>query len=204
MRLTMSGLSEIYVVKDDGPPKQALTSLLTTAGFPSRTFDSASVFLEACGRLPPGCVITSLQTRGMDALEFLRRLSAEPVSFPAVVIASSGDVLRTVEAMKAGAATVLERPYGDEVLIGAVRSALEADVRGAAQTAQRSVLAMLTPREDEVLSGLLKGKTNKVIAGDLGISPRTIEVYRASVMKKAGVSSLPELVRLAVSAQRLH
>jgi len=200
----MSGPSEVYVVKADGPTKQALTALLTTAGFASRTFDSGSAFLEVCDRLPPGCVITSFQTRGMDAFEFLRRLSAEPVSFPAIVIASGSDVLQAVEVMKAGAANVLERPYGDEVLLGAVRSALQADTRATAQTARRTAFGALTRREDEVLSGLLKGKTNKGVARDLGISPRTVEVYRASLMQKAGVSSLPELVRLAVGAQRLH
>jgi two-component system, LuxR family, response regulator FixJ len=204
MRLIMSGLSEVYVVKDDGPPKRALTSLLTTAGFPSRTFDSASAFLVACDRLAPGCIITSLQTRGMEAFEFLHRLSAEPVAFPAIVIAGAGDVLHAVEAMKAGAATVLERPYGDEVLLGAVRAALELEALAAAHTAERSALATLTPREDEVLSGLLEGKTNRLIAVDLAISPRTVEVHRASVMTKTGVSSLPELVRLALGAQRLH
>jgi len=200
----MAGVPEVYVVKDDGPTKQALMTLLTTAGLRSRTFDSGGVFLEACSGLPAGCVITSLQTGGMDAFEFLRRLSAEPVSFPAVVIASGGDVLQAVDAMKAGAATVLERPYSDEVLLGAVRSALAAEARTAEETVQRLAFAALTPREEDVLSGLLGGKTNKVIARDLGISPRTVEIYRASLMKKAGVGSFPELVRLAVGAKRLH
>ena len=200
----MSDVSEVYVVKDDGPTKRALTSLLRIAGFPSRSFDNGSAFLEACGRLPPGCVITSLQTRGMDAVEFLRRLDAEPVSFPAIVIAGGSEVVQAVEAMKAGAATVLERPYGDEVLLSAVRSALQVDAQAATQTAQRTALATLTPRQHDVLSGLLAGKTNKMIARQLGISPRTVEAHRASVMRKAGVGSIAELVRLAVTAQRLH
>jgi two-component system response regulator FixJ len=140
----------------------------------------------------------------MEVVEFLRCLSVEPISFPAIFIASGGDVLQAVEAMQAGAATVPERPYGDEVLLCAVRSALEVDARATTQTAQRTALGTLTPREDEVLSGLLEGKTNKVIARDLGISPRTVEVYRASVTKKAGVSSLPELVWCAVGAERFH
>lgn len=200
----MSGGSEVYVVKNDGPPKRALTSLLTTAGFASRSFDGARAFLNACGRLAPGCVITSFQTQGMNAIEFLRRLDAEPAAFPAIVIASGCEVLQAVEAMKAGAATVLERPYGDEILLGAVRSALQGDARGATETARRTVLARLTPREHEVLSGLLAGRTNKLTARHLGISPRTVEVYRASLMRKSGVGSVAELVRLAVSAQRLH
>lgn len=200
----MSDIPEVYVVKNDGPTKLALMKLLTTAGLRSRTFDTGRAFLEACGRLPPGCVITSFQTRGMDAFEFLRRLSAEPASFPAIVMGSEGDVPQAVDAMKAGAATVLEQPYGDQVLLGAVRSALAAEARTAGETIQRLAFATLTPREEEVLSGLLGGKTNKTIARDLGISPRTVEIYRASVMKKAGVGSIPELVRLAVGAKRLH
>jgi len=200
----MSDASEVYVVKDDGAERQALTSLLAAAGIPSRSFGSGSAFLEACGHLPKGCVVTNFQTEGMDASEFLRRLGEEPVSFPTVVIACCGEVLKTVEAMKAGAVTVLERPYGDEVLLGAVRSALEADAPGAAQTAQRTVLAALTRREHDVLNGLLEGRTNKMVARHLGISPRTVEVYRANVMKKAGVSSVAELIRLAVGAKQLH
>ena len=197
-----SGAPEVYVVKDDGPPKRDSISLLTTAGVPWRSFDSGIAFLETCDRLPPGCVITSFQTEGMDALEFLRRLGAEPVTFPTIVITSAGRVLQAVEAVKAGAATVLERPYDDEVLLDAIASALEADRPAAAQTAQRMVLATLTPRENDVLDGLLEGKTNKVVARHLAISPRTVEVYRASVMKKAGVSSVAELIRLAVGAKQ--
>jgi two-component system response regulator FixJ len=200
----MLGQAEIYVVKDDGPTRRALGCLLETAGFRPRMFDSGSAFLKGCDHLLPGCVITGLQTPGMDATEFLRRLSAEPVSFPTIVIASGGEVLQTVAAMKAGAATVLERPYGDDILIGAVRSALTVNERDATQTAQRGVLAALTPREHDVLNGLLDGKTNKMVARHLGISPRTVEIYRASMMKKAGVSSVAELVRLAVGAKRLH
>jgi two-component system, LuxR family, response regulator FixJ len=106
--------------------------------------------------------------------------------------------------MKAGAAIVLARPYGDEVLLGAVRSALAADTQAATRTAHRTTLAALTPREHDVLGGLLDGKANKMIARHLGISPRTVEAHRASVMRKSGVGSIAELVRLAVSAQRLH
>jgi two-component system, LuxR family, response regulator FixJ len=200
----MSSASEVYIVKDDGPTRLALTSLLETAGFTSRSFQSGSAFLDVCDRLPPGCVITSFQTEGMEAFEFLHRLGAEPVSFPAIVIAGGGEVLKAVEAMKAGAATVLERPYGDEVLLGAVRSALEVDGQAITQTAQGTALHTLTRRELDVLSGVLAGKTNKLTARHLGISPRTVEVYRASLMKKTGLSSVAGLVRLAAGAQRLH
>jgi len=195
---------EVYVVKGDGPMKQALTSLLTTAGLPLRTFESGSAFLEACDRLPPGCVITNFQVRGMETLEFLHRLNAEPVAFPAIVISSGSGVSQAVEAMKAGAVTVLERPYGDEALLGAIRSALEVEARAATPTTQRAALAHLTPREHQVLTGLLEGRPNKVIARLLGISPRTVEVHRASLMKKTRVGSLPELMRQVLHAGKLH
>jgi len=198
----ISDRSEVYIVKDDGPTRQALTSLFSAAGILSRTFDGGNDFLTACDGLPPGCIVTSLRTGDMDAPEFLRRLSARPLSVPAIVIASRGEVQQTVEAMKAGAATVLERPYGDEALIDAVRSALHVSARTAAQTAQRRLLAALTPREREVLTGLVEGKTNQMTARHLGISQRTVEVYRASMMKKTGVVSVAELVRLTVGARQ--
>jgi two-component system response regulator FixJ len=198
----ISNRFEVYIVKDDGPTEQTLTSLFSAAGILSRTFDGGNDFLMACDRLPPGCVVTNLRTGGMDAPEFLRRLNAGPLSFPAIFIANRGEVRQTVEAMKAGAATVLERPYGDEALIGAVRSALQVNARTAAQAAQRSLLAALTPREREVLTGLVDGKTNQMTARHLGISQRTVQVYRASMMKKSGVVSVAELVRLSFGARR--
>jgi two-component system response regulator FixJ len=140
----------------------------------------------------------------MDASEFLLRLSREAIAFPTIIIASGGDVAHAVEVMKAGATDVLERPYGDEVLLGAVRSALEIGAQAATQAAQRTVLATLTPREHDVLSAMLDGKSNKMIARHLGISSRTVEIHRARVMEKARVGSLAELVRLAIGAEPSH
>jgi two-component system response regulator FixJ len=200
----VSPASEVYIVKEDGPTKQALTSLLTTAGFPSRAFDNVGDFLDARDGLPPGCVIASLQPPGMDAFEFLRRLGEGRAAFPAIMIAEGGDAFQAVKAMKAGAATVLERPYGDEALLGAVRSVLEVDARAVTQSAQRAALARLTHREQEVLDGLLEGESNKMVARRLSISPRTVESYRAAMMKKIGLHSVPELVRLVIDVARLH
>jgi len=200
----VSAASEVYIVKEDGPTKQALTSLLTTAGFPCRAFDNAGDFLDARDGLPPGCVIASLQPPGMDAFEFLRCLGEGRAAFPAIMIAEGGDAFQAVKAMKAGAATVLERPYGDEALLGAVRSVLEVDARAVTQSAQRAALARLTHREQEVLDGLLEGESNKMVARRLSISPRTVESYRAAMMKKIGLHSVPELVRLVIDVARLH
>ena len=201
-RLAIPGGSEVYVVKDDAASRQTLTSRLTAAGFASRAFDSGAAFLAMCDRLPPGCVITSLQTQGMEASEFLRRLGEHRVGYPAIIVTSRGEILHAVEAMTAGAVTLLERPYDDEVLLGAVRAALGAEAPAAPQT-RRTGLSTLTRREHEVLRGVIDGQTNKVIARRLAISPRTVEVYRASVMKKTGAGSVPELVRLVVGAVRL-
>jgi two-component system response regulator FixJ len=190
----------VYVVKSDGPAKLALSSLVRAEGFSPCTFDDGAAFLAACERLPPGCVITGYHTGGMDALEFLGRLGAKPVFFPTIIVANTGEVTQAVEAMKAGAATILERPYADDLLLGAVRSALALKVPEEARNAHRLAIASLTPREHDVLCQLLGGNTNKVSARHLGISPRTVEIYRASLMKKTGVGSVPELVRLAVDA----
>jgi len=200
--LAIPGGSEVYVVKDDAAARQALTSRLTAAGFASRAFDSGAAFLAVSDRLPPGCVITSLQTQGMEAAEFLRRLGEQRVTFPAIIVTSRDEILRAVQAMTAGAVTMLERPYDDDVLLGAVRAALEVEAPAATQ-ARRTGLSTLTRREHEVLRGVIDGQTNKMIARRLAISPRTVEVYRASVMKKTGAGSVPELVRLVVGAVRL-
>jgi two-component system response regulator FixJ len=199
----VAGNSAFYVVKNDGVTRLALTSLLTAAGFSPLTFDTGGAFLAACDRLPPGCVITGSQPSGMEAAEFLHCLNAHPVSFPTIIVENAGEVMQAVEAMKAGAATILERPYDGAALLSAVRAALEMNVAGAIQAAKRLAIASLTRREHEVLCLLMDGKTNKMSARHLGISSRTVEIHRANLMRKAGVGSVAELVRLAIAAD-LH
>ncbi len=204
----MLGQSEVYIVKDDEPARRALVSLLETAGIVSRTFDNGFDFLEACGELPTGCIITGLETPGIGAFELIRRLNAEHVSYPAIIVANYGNVAQAVEAMKAGAADFIEKPYGGEVLLRAVRSALKMNegvsARVASQRLQRQILAALTPREHDVLNGIAEGKSNKSIARHFGISPRTVEAHRAKMMSKSGAHSVSELVRLAATTVNMN
>lgn len=197
-----SGL--VHVIDDDEAMRQSLQFLLDTAGFQARTYESAVQFLEGIETLEPGCIVTDVRMPEMNGLELVRRLRTRGVTQPVIVITGHGDVPLAVEAMKAGVADFLEKPFDDEALLSAVRAALDTRVQDDRQDAERqkfeSMLAGLSPREQDVLRGVVAGKPNKIIAFELGISPRTVEVYRANVMTKTGASSLSELVRMALLA----
>jgi two-component system response regulator FixJ len=194
----------VHVIDDDEALRQSLAFLLGSAGFEARTWESATRFLAAVPGLAGHCVVTDVRMPEMTGLELLHRLKELGVSLPVIVVTGHGDVRMAVEAMKAGAADFLEKPFDDHALLTAVRSAVGAAVgRGRPGTPSGEVearLRELTRRERDVLSGLVAGKPNKIIAFDLGISPRTVEVYRANVMAKMKAGSLSELVRLALAA----
>ena len=197
-------MSEVYVIDDDEAIRRSLTFLLRTAGILVRTYDSAQEFLREAASLAPGCVVTDVRMPDMDGLELVRRLRADNLPMPAIVITGHGDIPLAVEAMKVGAVDFIEKPFSDEVLLNAVSAALSADVRAARNDAAteryRAVFSGLSPREQQVLSSVVAGKTNKVIAREYGISPRTVEVHRANMMMKTGASTLSELVRMALLA----
>jgi two-component system response regulator FixJ len=167
-----------------------------------QTHESALAFLERLPQLQPGCLITDVRMPGMSGIELLHRLQELNVKMPVIVITGHGDVPLAVEAMKGGALDFLEKPFDDDDLIAAVRSALNAqstDLEGQALRARiNEKLALLTNRERQVLEGLVAGHPNKTIAYDLGISPRTVEIYRANVMTKMTATSLSDLVRMAL------
>lgn len=195
----------VHVIDDDEAMRESLSFLLDTAGIATRTYESAVAFLrQAEDGLAPGCIVTDVRMPEMNGLELVRRLKERGVSHPVIVITGHGDVPLAVEAMKAGVVDFLEKPFDDEHLLQAVRSALDARERDDQQQAEKrrfeAMLEGLSPREQEVLRGVIEGKPNKVIAYDLGISPRTVEVYRANVMTKTGASGLSELVRMALLA----
>jgi two-component system response regulator FixJ len=200
----MANSSEVYVIDDDEAIRLSLPFLLRSAGIASRTFESAEAFLREARDLAPGCVITDVRMPGMDGIELVRRLGDLKLPHPVIVMTGHGDVALAVEAMKAGAFDFIEKPFSDEVLLAAVRAALAADERAAqddeAKRRYLDAFASLSPREREVLQHVVAGKTSKVIAFDLGISPRTVEVYRAGMMMKTGARSLSELVRMALLA----
>jgi len=194
----------VHVIDDDDAARDALTFLLSAADFPVRSYSSAQAFLESIPRDDGGCVITDVRMPDIDGIELLRRLKHKEVSWPVIVITGHGDVPLAVEAMKLGAVDFIEKPYEGEVLLGAVRFALTARVTNVQRDAERigfqERISSLSSRERQVLDGLVGGKPNKIIAHDLGISPRTVEIYRANVMTKMQAKSLSHLVRMVLVA----
>jgi two-component system response regulator FixJ len=195
----------VHVVDDEEPVRKSLAFLLATAGFTVRLHESATAFLSVAPGIRDACLVTDLRMPDMSGVELLRRLQPLKHRLPAIVITGHGDVPMAVEAMKAGALDFIEKPFEDEVLIEAIkRAAATLDrapgVGGEATTAVRSRLSLLTHRERQVLDGVVAGLPNKSIAYDLDISPRTVEVHRASVMSKMQAKSLPELVRMVLAA----
>ncbi|TAN08165.1 MAG: response regulator, partial [Rhizobiaceae bacterium] len=172
--------------------------------FAVRVHNSATDFLDLAPSLTNACLITDLRMPDMSGVELLRRLGAEKIAIPAIVITGHGDVPMAVEAMKAGALDFIEKPFAEDVLIEAIRQAamqLKEHTAGAGNAAEiRRRLDELTDRERQVLSGVVAGLPNKTIGYDLDISPRTVEVHRANIMAKMQAKSLADLVRMALSA----
>ena len=196
----------VHVIDDDPAVRDSLAFLLETANLSPRTYDSAVAFLEALPEVTSGCVVTDVRMPEMTGIELVRRLKGQGYRLPIVMITGHADVPLAVEAMKAGVADFIEKPFDDDVLLAAIGAALrdgEKDRQGAAEAAEITArMDTLSGREREVLGGLVAGHANKVIAFDLGISPRTVEIYRANVMTKMKAASLSELVRMAMLAER--
>ena len=192
----------VHVIDDDADVRQSLAFLLSAAGLAVRVHESALAFLENLPEGREGCVVTDIRMPGMDGLELQRRLAQNKVRLPVIVMTGHGDVALAVEAMKAGAVDFIEKPFDDEVLLSAIRAALNRQARDSERDARAAAVQeridRLSEREREVLDRLVAGKANKVIAYELGISPRTVEVYRANVMTKMQADSLSELVRMAL------
>ncbi len=196
--------STVHVIDDDEALRDSLTFLLRTARLDVLSYPSAAAFLEALPDANLSCVITDVRMPGMSGIDLLRRLRELKISVPVIVITGHGDIPLAVEAMKIGAADFLEKPFDDEVLIASVNAALRQKEGEAKRHGERaeieSRLAALSNRERDVLGGLVAGRANKQIAYDLGISPRTVEIYRANLMSKMQAGSLSDLVRMALIA----
>jgi two-component system, LuxR family, response regulator FixJ len=192
----------VHVIDDDADVRQSLAFLLSTAGLAVRVHESAVAFLRALPDAQDGCVVTDVRMPEMDGLELQQRLKEMKVGMPVIVITGHGDVHLAVSAMKAGAIDFIEKPFDDDTLLTAIRSALTRhadDTQRQSRAAEvRARMETLSDREREVLDGLVAGKPNKIIAYELGISARTVEVYRANVMTKMRADSLSELVRMAL------
>jgi two-component system, LuxR family, response regulator FixJ len=193
----------IHIVDDEAPVRASLAFLLMSAGFAVRTHESGPAFVDALTDPGSVCLVTDLRMPEMNGVELLETLSMRGHRIPAIVITGHGDVPMAVAAMKAGATDFIEKPFEDEVLIDAVRRAnAQAEARGGSpvgDTELRLRLAQLTAREHEILTGIVAGLPNKTIAYDLQISPRTVEVHRASIMNKMQAKNLPELVRMTLT-----
>jgi two-component system response regulator FixJ len=194
----------VHVIDDDEAMRESLAFLLGTTGLEVRTYASATAFLEVARTVEAGCVITDVRMPELSGVELLRRLRELKLGVPVIVITGHGDVPLAVQAMKMGALDFLEKPFDDEVLLASVRAALGRLEQDHKRQAERSDiegrLASLSNRERDVLEGLVAGHANKQIAYDLGISPRTIEIYRANLMTKMQAASLSDLVRMALVA----
>jgi two-component system, LuxR family, response regulator FixJ len=200
----MPSKSVIHVIDDDEAVRQSLEFLLASADLHARTYDSAKTFLARSGEIESGCVITDVRMPGMTGIQLLQHLQEMQAALPVIVITGHGDVPLAVEAIRSGAVDFLEKPFDDETLLTAVRAALEAKGENDGREAERREFARrilaLSGRERQVLDELVAGNPNKIIAFDLGISPRTVEIYRANLMTKMQAASLSELVRMALLA----
>jgi two-component system, LuxR family, response regulator FixJ len=194
----------VYVVDDDEAVRDSLAVLLEAKSYTVRCFALARDFLAAAPTLRAGCLIADIRMPEMDGLEMQRQLAARAFNFPLIVITGHGDVPLAVRAMRAGAIDFIEKPFAVDAILASVEAALArlattgGDEPIAAAAAAR--LALLSPREREVLQGLLAGLPNKSIAYDLAISPRTVEIHRARVMDKMAARSLSELIRMSLAA----
>ena len=200
----MNDKPTIHVIDDDAAMQDSLAFLLDVNGFRPQVYESADAFLGAIGTDASNCIVSDIRMPGLNGIELVRKLKSQGASCPVILITGHGDVALAVEAMKAGAADFIEKPFDDDALLDAIRAALGARAGSAGESTARKEaearLADLSPRERDVLQGLVAGKINKVIAHDLSISPRTVEVYRANLMAKTGARSMSELMRIALAA----
>jgi two-component system, LuxR family, response regulator FixJ len=200
----MSGKPKVYVIDDDAAMRDSLSFLLDAANFDVTLFENAVNFLEGLSKLDFGCVVSDVRMPGIDGIELLKRMKELDSPFPIVIITGHGDVPLAVEAMKLGAVDFLEKPFEDDRLVAMIELAIrQGEPAAKDEAATRDIaerVATLSPRERQVMEGLIAGLSNKMIARNYDISPRTIEVYRANVMTKMQAGSLSELVRLAMRA----
>lgn len=194
----------VHIVDDEEAIRRSASFMLKTSGYAVETWSGGTTFLKEVRHLSEGCILLDVRMPGMDGLEVQHALLEQGVTMPVIVLTGHADVSIAVRAMKAGAVDFLEKPFEKAVLLAAIETAFAriASADGAAARAAEAdvILAILTPREREVLEGLAQGLPNKTIAYDLGISPRTVEVHRANLMAKLDVRSLSDALRLAFAA----
>jgi two-component system response regulator FixJ len=194
----------VHLIDDDEAVRRALAFLLGTAGLAVKVYESADALLEKFSGAQSGCVVSDVRMPGMNGIELLKVLRQRNFTLPVIIMTGHADVALAVEAMKAGAADFIEKPFDDEAFIAAIQMALSRKSSRQENSDSEGIrirLAKLSQRERQVLDGLVAGLPNKTIAYDLGLSPRTVEVHRAAVMRKMAASSLSELVRMSLAVQ---
>ncbi len=200
--MLMSGDLIVHVVDDDDALRDSIAFLLSSADLAARTYASAQALLDCVADIEPGCIITDIRMPGMNGLELVEELKRRGVGLPAIVLTGHADVGLAVAAMKAGVADFLEKPINDEALLRSVQRALEIGAERLHTQKQREEVGkrieQLTPREYEVFEAVVKGLSNKEAALQLGISPRTVEIYRGNVMDKMQARTLSDLVRMSL------
>ncbi len=195
----------VYVVDDDEAVRDSLTLLLKAVGLASQTFSSAAQFLHSHDPEQHGCLVADIRMPGLSGLDLQDELNRRGAHIPLIFITGHGDVPMAVDAMKSGALDFIEKPFRDQDLLDRVQQALAWDkerrIENLKTLAIRERLATLTPRETEVMERVVQGQANKVIAMDLGVSQRTVEIHRARVMEKMGIRSVAKLVRAVEAAK---
>jgi FixJ family two-component response regulator len=201
-------LPTVFVVDDDEGVRSSLRFLLKSVGLTTRALSSASEFLESYKPSQPGCLVLDVRMPGMSRLELQDKLNLRGATIPVIFITEHGDVPMAVEAMQHGAFDFLQKPFRDQDLIDRIQRALERDARSRTALAQhakiRERIGSLTPRERQVLALMTLGKPNKVMAAELGVSQRTVEIHRARVMEKSRAASLAQLVRMVMDLEAEH
>ena len=200
--MTKDAQALVIVVDDDEAVRSSTRLLLKSVGLPAVTYSSAQEFLDNYDSQQPGCVVLDVRMPGMSGLELQQFLNLRGAVIPVIFITGHGDIPMAVEAMQQGAFDFLQKPFRDQDLLDRVQRALEKDRGNRAQLREKNRIQerrdSLTPREREILDLMTRGKPNKVMAADLGVSQRTVEIHRARVMEKMGASSLAQLVRMVM------
>jgi two-component system response regulator FixJ len=200
----MSVERTVYVLDDDEAVLRSLERLLSSANFEPITFESPDLFLTAAKTFKTGCVLLDVRLPGISGLDVQIQLNRMRSDLSVIIVTAQGDIQTAVRAMKAGASDFLEKPYSEHTLLGAIEATFEKEGRigrnrDIADAVQR--IATLSPRERDVLDGLMAGRPNKLIAYQLGLSVRTVEVHRARMMERLGVRQLVEAIRLGIMAR---
>ncbi|MBS0578213.1 MAG: response regulator transcription factor [Proteobacteria bacterium] len=202
MKVTKPQAPIVFIVDDDEAVRSSLRMLVKSVGLPASVARSAQEFLELYDPAQPGCLVLDVRMPGMSGLELQQQLNLRGAVIPVIFITGHGDIPMAVEAMQHGAFDFLQKPFRDQDLVDRIQRALERDRISRSELAQRTHilerLGTLTPREREVLDLIVRGKANKVMAADLGLSQRTVEIHRAHVMQKMGATSLAQLVRMTI------